>query len=663
MDGNLRRERPLVGGILLASALLVVLVLWFGRPCFGGWWVASGPTSTDTYMLATIYERWAVQVKGGHLPLWFPEFAGGGYPVHAAWMYGLFYPPIALFLVLPPESAWTWLAVLHIVFGAVGMYAFLWDERRDVAAAASGAIVFALSHFMLSRIVAGHINLVMPFAWTPWVLRAAMRTVRGERGAVGWFALCTAAGLLAGHVQIWFYAAPVVAAYALFEARATGRLAAAWKPLLAGAGVALGITAIQWLPAWELFNVSGHPPEDRSVVMNCSAPAASLVAQLAPRLWSSDEKFAHEFSGLGGPLAVAAVLFAFRLRDPKRIFWFAVLALGLVLAMGLRNPVSEFANALPPLRWARAPGRAMTLVVLAGSVLAAHAVADAFAADSKWRRFVPAAFVASALAVGVPWIDVVKSDFHDFDWSQPLGAAAKEHRVHVLHGRYPYLERFSVRTLRDVCPLDTPGYKALTDDPTPAIAWWFDVGTEIELPWDGPPADEAATKALAARSRVKSFDAMGGARLCTGRPAQADEADESALRRRFREGARVAWLNDPPFYFGDSEGRSWPGIAPVGASAPLTRTAPGAFSVDADTPAAGFVIASEKRYPGWRAEIEGAEATLHTANGTFLAAEVPAGRHRVDFEYHPGWLGGVLALSLGSLAAAVVIVVLGRGPR
>src|SRR5262245_46609728 len=181
MDGNLRRGRPLVGGILLAAGLTVVLVVLFGRACFGGWWVASAPSSSDTYMLATIYERWAVQVRGGHLPLWFPEFAGGGHPVHAAWMYGLFYPPVALFLALPPEAAWTWLALLHVVLGALGMYAFLWDERRDVAAAASGAVVLALSNFALGRVLAGHLNILMPFAWTPWVLRAAVRAVRGGR--------------------------------------------------------------------------------------------------------------------------------------------------------------------------------------------------------------------------------------------------------------------------------------------------------------------------------------------------------------------------------------------------------------------------------------------------------------------------------------------------
>src|SRR5689334_18821170 len=77
MDANVRRGRPVLGGILLAAGLLVVLVWWFGRACLPGAWIAPAPTSEDAYMLGTLYESWARQVKGGHLPLWFPEFGAG----------------------------------------------------------------------------------------------------------------------------------------------------------------------------------------------------------------------------------------------------------------------------------------------------------------------------------------------------------------------------------------------------------------------------------------------------------------------------------------------------------------------------------------------------------------------------------------------------------
>jgi hypothetical protein len=659
MDGNVSPGASRRTGILLAAGLTAVLVLWFGRACLPGWWMASAATSSDTYMLSTIWERWAAQVKGGHLPLWFPEFAGGGHPVHAAWMYGLFYPPLLLFVVLPPETAWTWLAIAHLVFGAAGMYRFLRADGRDEAAAASGAVVFALSHFMIGRLAAGHLNLVMPFAWVPWTLLAVRRLGHGEPGAAGRLALCASMGLLAGHVQIWFYAAPVVAAWAVMEARAAGRMRQAWKPLVTAAALTLGVTAIQWVPAWELFSVSGHPPEDARVVEMCSAPASALVAQLAPRLWTSDEPLVHEFSGLGGPLAVAAVFFAFGLRDRRRWFWFGVLALGLVLAMGLRNPVSELANELPPFRFARAPGRAMTLVVLAGSVLAAYAVADVVPAAARWRMAVPAAFVASALAVGVPWIGVVRSDFHDFDWTKALPAEAAGHRVNVVGKRYPYLERFGVGTLRDVCPLDTPDYKSIVRQRDPAIAWWFDLGAEIEVPWDGPPADLAATRALAERSGVRTFQGAASAWLSRG---QAEFADEPDLTRRIRAGERIGILGD---YTGARAEDCEQSTRCVVADAPviLVRRSAAEFGCDVDPRSDSWLVVAEKAYPGWVAEVDRTPVAIEEANFAYQAVEVSRGRHEVRFAYRPWWLAPAAAASLLSLLAAVLIVVRVRRPR
>jgi hypothetical protein len=659
MDGNVSPGRSRRTGILLASGLTLVLVLWFGRACLPGWWMSCAKTSSDTYMLSTIWELWAGQLRGGHLPLWFPEFAGGGHPVHAAWMYGLFYPPLALFLALPPETAWTWLSIAHLVFGAAGMYRFLRADGRDEAASASGAVVFALSHFMIGRLAAGHLNLVMPFAWVPWTLLAVRRVVHDEPGATGRLALCASMGLLAGHVQVWFYAAPVVAAWAVMEARAAGRMREAWKPLVAAAAMTLGVTAIQWVPAWELFSVSGHPPEDARVIEMCSAPASALVAQLAPSLWSSDEILVHEFSGLGGPLAVGAVLFAFKLRDRRRWFWFGVLALGLVLAMGLHNPLSALANELPPFRFARAPGRAMTLVVLAGSVLAAHAVADAVPAAARWRMAVPAAFVASALAVGVPWIGSVDAEFHRFKWERVLPEGASAHRVNVEGKRYPYLESRGIGTLRDVCPLDTPGYRALTAGHPAWTAWWFDVAAQITVPWNGAPNDTDEFVAMLSARRVVAFEPMGLARMSRGSARAMDDADWALA---VEGGAKIARVDDPPFVPGGS-GFPVPLFYEMGDPVAGERPAPGQITLKVDAERASIVVVSEKKYPGWRAEADGAEVLVHAANGAFLAVEAPAGRHEVRLSYRPAWLTAVLLATLVSLAFAVVIVVRRVPPR
>jgi hypothetical protein len=663
MDVEVRRERPVLGGFLLAAGLFVVLVLWFGRACLPGWWIECAPTSSDAYMLSTIYELSAGQVKGGHLPLWFPEFAGGGYPVHAAWMYGLFYPPLLLFCVLPPETAWTWLSILHVLFGGLGMYAFLRAEKRDVAAAAAGAVVFALSNFMVSRVVAGHLNLVMPFAWAPWVLRAALRTVRGECGAWASLGLCAGMELLAGHVQISFFVAPVVAAFALFEAKRTNVLGPATKRLLAGGALALGVAAIQWIPAAELFAVSGHPAEDPRVIVGCSAPVSALAAQIAPRfgLEGTHEQFVHEFSGLGGLLAVAAALLAFRPRDGRRVFWFVVLAAGLVLATGYRNEFGRLANELPPFRFARAPGRALTLVVLAGGVLAGYAVADGFEKRGAWARAaVPVALAASALLVGLPTVDVVKSDFYELEWGRLLPADAAGRKVHVLHGRWPYLEREGIATLRDVCPLDTPGYKALTNKESASsleIARCFDLGAQLDPPqrfeppppgapagagaivvWT-PPADQAATLEEVRETRVKSFAAAGEAQFF---PESEAVSDDEALAR-LRAGERKAFL--PASSKGAAGGDAAPRFS-------VETLAPDRLRVVVHGEPSGWIVLARKWYPGWTG------SGVVRGNLAFLA--LPLTSNEIEIAYRPWWKWPALLASLTSLVLGVAVVVRAR---
>lgn len=50
---------------------------------------------------------------------------------------------------------------------------------------------------------------------------------------------------------------------------------------------------------------------------------------------------------------------------------------------------------------------------------------------------------------------------------------------------------------------------------------------------------------------------------------------------------------------------------------------------------AGWVVAGELDHPGWRARLDGQPLPIHRANGMFRAVCVPAGEHRLSFEFHP----------------------------
>ncbi len=68
----------------------------------------------------------------------------------------------------------------------------------------------------------------------------------------------------------------------------------------------------------------------------------------------------------------------------------------------------------------------------------------------------------------------------------------------------------------------------------------------------------------------------------------------------------------------------------------------GRVAIDTDTSSMQWLVLSESMLPGWKAYIDGAEVPLYYANYLFRAVEVPAGKHRVTFEYRDRF--GVLDL-------------------
>jgi hypothetical protein len=72
---------------------------------------------------------------------------------------------------------------------------------------------------------------------------------------------------------------------------------------------------------------------------------------------------------------------------------------------------------------------------------------------------------------------------------------------------------------------------------------------------------------------------------------------------------------------------------------------------DADEP--GWVALVESRDPGWSALVDGAGVRIEPYLSDFMAVEVPAGSHRVEWHYRPRWFAAaVVASVLGAVAIA-----------
>ncbi|HKC65515.1 MAG TPA: YfhO family protein, partial [Pyrinomonadaceae bacterium] len=114
--------------------------------------------------------------------------------------------------------------------------------------------------------------------------------------------------------------------------------------------------------------------------------------------------------------------------------------------------------------------------------------------------------------------------------------------------------------------------------------------------------------------------------------------------------ARVALVEDA---------LSLPALEGVDSSALAQITQYGNTFMEVETKSTlpSFLVTSDLYYPGWRATLDGAPAQLLRADYAFRGVQVPAGRHRLRFEFTPKTFYYGLGLSVISLCALIGFLV------
>jgi hypothetical protein len=98
-----------------------------------------------------------------------------------------------------------------------------------------------------------------------------------------------------------------------------------------------------------------------------------------------------------------------------------------------------------------------------------------------------------------------------------------------------------------------------------------------------------------------------------------------------------------------------------GHAATLTRDDEIAVEVEAVLAAPGLLVLADSYARGWRARVDGVPAAILPTNHLFRGVPVPAGRHRVRFEYRPWSLRIGAAMSLAGVAVLVALALRSRG--
>jgi hypothetical protein len=415
--------RPSPRGLVAVGLLLIACVLC-RRP------LLLGETfyTRDVHLLYWAqWEAFARVVAEGSWPTWNP-WASFGQPLLASPEAQILYPPAWLNLVLRPPSYLTVFTLLHLWLGAVGVLVLAQGAGASTAGASVAATVWLLSGPFTSFAMFHHFAAA---ACLPWVLAATGKLVRtpGLHGAA-LLGAALAAQVLAGSGDLAALSAAAAGALLLAELPALGREpqrgAARARLLAAGVvaiGLALGLSAPQWLPAvavvalsnralqpeWVRSTWSMHPLELLGAWLPDWLAALSRVVPIGPLLSYQREPFlASLYLGALTPALVFWAAAAPARRRVAAIFGVVALVAALV-AMGRHAPLFPVLSRVPPLHLLRIPVKVMILATCAWAVLCGlgfDALREA-RPDARWRRIAAVALgglgAALLLAAG-SWV-------------------------------------------------------------------------------------------------------------------------------------------------------------------------------------------------------------------------------------------------------------------
>jgi hypothetical protein len=382
-----RRNLPWRNPDLLCPALLVFLgILFFADPVFSDRNFYFRDIFTFHYPLRRVLiDAWSQW----QFPLWNP-FIDFGQPMLANPNYMAFYPTNLFHLVLPFNYAFKLHFIIHPILAGIGLY-FL-QRRLGISAMPSlvGALIYEFSGTVLSFLNLYNIlPAVALLPWIAWTFLGAFGSGR-LRKAFG-FGLLLALQVIAFEPIMFLcnvFLIGGLAFHVVLESEdRRSALGRAVKVLAAGAGFALGISALQVWPTLELLPHSGRGQGfDFRTASQWSVHPTDLINLAIPNLFGNYYSLGlatswgepiHEgavnylVSFFLGVTALSLVAAAF-IFTRRRLLWTlsGIAFVSGFLALGKFNPLNHWVfDHLIIFRIGRYPSKYFLLTTLALSIM------------------------------------------------------------------------------------------------------------------------------------------------------------------------------------------------------------------------------------------------------------------------------------------------------
>jgi hypothetical protein len=383
---------------LTALAFLVFFFFYF-LPAEFGKLMASGDAVVES-----------IPALLGPHNLWEPAMLLG-YPLFADPNQQYWYPLSWVVHAVP--HAFNAYAIAPFVLAAFGMAGFVRSLTQTTASGIIAGLIYALSGFMISH--AGHLMISHPAAWAPFVLWA-LESVRRRPGRVPVVAGAIALGLcgVAGQPQIFVFTVTLAIAFVLASAWLTSGTDP-WRFVArAFTLVALGVAFAgpELIPSASLAGESTRASLNFSDFTVFEIPPDQLALRIlfpyvfggSPMPWfpfgaGHVGEFTEQTIAVGS-IALTLALLATRLLDQDRrvVFWYAVAAVALLLAVGDATPLASIVHEWPVYGLLRIPARHAFEWTFAVAVLAGYGWAAIAQARARTSHVVGAFAVVAVIA-------------------------------------------------------------------------------------------------------------------------------------------------------------------------------------------------------------------------------------------------------------------------
>lgn len=389
------------------ALLLLVLILPFVPILLAHGEQILGHPKTDNFTAYYFYNHFSRHAwLKGLIPLWNPHIMLG-VPFLGEGQASLFHPLSMLFFVLRTSAATNWIIALSCLLTGAFFYGYLRALGLGRAASWCGAVTWSFSNAMISRIYAGHLNILLTFISMPMILMywERYRTARNIRNLAG-ISLGYGLMILAYYPQLLYIFSLFLLFYVLLQSGHTVAEAPtlirqeARYLLMFGISLVMGIAlgAVQLLPGLDFVSQSFRQQSTIAFSGNYSFPPENLLTLIAPgffgdrftnqtRIYWGRADFWEMWIYIGLLPLMMAMLGAWAAPRRRRLMLLSCAVIFMLIGLGKYTPLfPALYNYLPLFDMFRGPSKYTLITLFCLVTLSAYGFESLFQESDTARR-------------------------------------------------------------------------------------------------------------------------------------------------------------------------------------------------------------------------------------------------------------------------------------